>query len=198
LCERHIGGFNRLSYEEKIYSIVARTQQSELRLPKPIPVTINEINKIRELKNYRHEKIVFTLLVLAKYYRLTNTSKDIIHNQYFINIKFNSIYRLAHTSKKKGENIPYILYKGGYLIDTNKLNVYRIAFTDTDDQSDPYVIVDDMENIVGFYKPYCCECGKTIEKKSNRQQMCDDCWKEHRTIQNRENFNRWYQKHKND
>lgn len=184
LCEKHIGGFNRLSYEERIYSIIARTQKSELRLPKPIPITINEINKIRELKNYRHEKIIFTLLVLAKYYKITNPSKTVNteNKKYYYTIKFSSLLRAAHTSQKKDENIRHILYKGGYIVDTNILHNYLITFADMDDQSEPYVVVEDMENIIHYYPPYCGSCGKPIAKISNRQTICDDCWLDSRMI----------------
>lgn len=174
-CEKHISGFNKILYEEKIYSIVSRSKKSGLRISQPVPITTKEIQKIRELQNYRHEKIIFTLLVMAKHYRLTNTSANIKHDQYFLHIKFNTIYRLAHTSRRKDENIPYILYKGGYIIDTNKRNVYHICFTDTNDDSDVYLTVEDMDNIPAWYKPACVECGREFEKTSSRRKLCDDC-----------------------
>jgi len=196
LCEDHISGFNQIMYEERINKIIRSSTKSSLRRPKPVPITKSEIEKIRELKNYRYEKIIFTLLVLAKYYKITSTSDKVSSDKYFINLNFNSIFRLAHTSQKKDENIAHILYTGGYIIDTNKKDTYMIVFTDVTDESDPVIVVDDMEDIIKFYQPYCSVCGTTISKNSNRQQMCDECWKEKRAIQNRENFNRWYDKHK--
>jgi ribosomal protein S8 len=175
-CERHVG-FNRLMSEEWVYTTIDNSKKFGLRLPKPVAITKNEITKIRELKNYRYEKIIFTLLVLAKYYKITDPSKNpnIQNKKYYYTIKFSSLLRLAHTSQKKDENILHILYKGGYIVDTNKLHNYLITFTDMDDDSEIYLIIGDIENAVSFYKSICIECGKEFEKTNSRRQLCDVC-----------------------
>ena len=38
--------------------------------------------------------------------------------------------------------------------------------------------IDDLNNIVSFYPFYCGVCGKVIEKGSNRQTMCKQCYVE--------------------
>lgn len=70
---------------------------------------------------------------------------------------------------------------------------------------DNYVIKYFCKSLTGYMKNYvrnmssgnyinCKKCGVLIKKTNNRQKFCPTCWKEIRQEQNRNNFNRWYQK----
>ena len=37
-----------------------------------------------------------------------------------------------------------------------------------------------MNNIPSFYKSLCEKCGKEIEKKSAKHNLCNNCWKDNK------------------
>ena len=149
------------------------------------------------------------MLVLGKYYKLTNVamkqdggkggSKNskskysqnkkpyTPHKEYYINNTPNTIHRLAHTSKKKGENIFHYLYINGFINNVIKTDSYVLTFTTTDDDSATEILVTDINDIIRFYPPYCEQCGKELIKKSNSHKMCLEC----QDILRKEKKNNW-------
>ena len=63
-----------------------------------------------------------------------------------------------------------------------------------DNQSEEYMRVTDFLNIVSFYKPLCEKCEKEIDRNSNRQKMCQECWNE----KHRENSRKTMKKIRNN
>ena len=118
------------------------------------------------------------MLALGKYFKLTNTSSKSNSKEYYIGSNNSTIFRMAHTSQKKGERIMHILYEMNFIDNNVRTDSYFLKFTNTDDNSDISFYVTDIDDIIKFYPPHCDVCGKDIEKKGNRQSMCDDCWKE--------------------
>lgn len=185
-CFNFDKNFNLLLHEQKIDSIIKKESDTRLRVPIDVIVTQNEVEKIKELKNFRYEKIIFTMLVIAKYNKFTNVSnKNSISDKYFFNGKLTQAFRLAHSSQKKNENIGFILYQNGYISDTRKKDTFIITFTDVNDISEPKIIVNDINNIYLFWKASCENCGKEIKKNSNSHILCQDCYKERKKEQNR-------------
>jgi hypothetical protein len=85
--------------------------------------------------------------------------------------------KIAHVLRKKNENIENILYKMGYVSDLKRKDSYILLFTDTHDQSETEIVVDDIENVHLFWKPVCADCGEIIEMSSNRKVVCSNCKK---------------------
>jgi len=185
-CYQYEPEFNEIRQMSKIDYAVRQSDKSLLRIPTDIPITRNELEKIRTLKNYRYEKILFTMLVLGKHYKLTNTRMNkSLSKQYFINNKDSEIYRLAHTSKKKDENIFHFLYKNGFIDNNLRYNSYFLTFTDMDDDSEIVLFVNNMNKIIEFYKATCVNCGIEIERTGRSQKMCANCWKDINKTQTR-------------
>jgi hypothetical protein len=175
---------------------MGKSKRNKLRIPVNILITKNEIEIIKGLKNYRYEKILFTMLVLAKYFKFTNTSveKKKSHseniNKYFLNKKFNSILKYAHTSQKKNENIKHYLIENKLIEQTYNGKAFKILFTDMNDCSEEVICITDIDNLIDFYPPYCEDCGKILEKKY-KHNKCLSCYQEYRKNIIRDNKNNW-------
>lgn len=174
LYEKWDKNFNIIIFEDKIDKVIKKSLKYELKIPIDVPITKNEVEKIRLLKNYRYEKIVFVMLVLAKHNSLTNKAK---YDKYYFSGKLSAIYRIAKVSQMKNENIGHKLYKLGYIEDTQKKDNFKIMFTDSNDSSETEIVVNNMNCIHKFLKPNCNLCGKEIDKKSKKQFLCEDCYK---------------------
>jgi hypothetical protein len=180
--------YNEILDDPIIIRQINKSKKYKLRIPIDINITENELNKIKELHNYRYEKFLFTMLVLGKYEKNTNVSdKEITNENYYVNQKKPTIYRLSHTSKKKNENIIYELGQKELIENVTNItkyknsdNTYLIKFTNINDNSLIKIIVTDIENIINFYPPYCEQCGNSLEKKSKMHCLCDKCYKEKR------------------
>lgn len=184
-CKKFDPNFNLFLFESKIDNIIKKTN-GNLRIPIDIPVTEKEVEKIKELKNFRYEKILFTMLVFAKYNKLTNNSpKGNLTEKYFYNGKLSHLFRIAHSSQKKNENIGYVFYQNGYISDIRKKDTFIINFTDMADNSPVKILVNDIKNTYKFWKSYCVECGEYMEKRSNSHILCKKCYKNRKKEQNK-------------
>lgn len=166
-------------YQEFIYKLIRTSRGSELRFFQSVPFRKNEFNKIRKLNNYRLEKLLFTMLVLAKYFFITKQNKEEHnekYNNYSLTIKESSLLRMAKISKRKNENLIYLLIENKFIFRTDNGNF--ILFFEKDDDSEVLFYIEDINKIYEYYKPHCEICGIEIEKRNNRHSMCSDCWKE--------------------
>lgn len=115
-CNKFIDEFTESIYAEKIEKALIVSSKVGLRVCADVPVTERELQMIRKLKNYRYEKVLFTMLVLGKYYYLTNPgNKNARVNRYYVNLDPKEILRRSRTSLKRGENIFHRLYRLGLL-----------------------------------------------------------------------------------
>jgi hypothetical protein len=182
-CQIHEPGFNEIIFADRILFVVNKSSKLSLRLPVSVPITENEINAIRSVGNYRFEKVLFTMLVLGKYYRLSNpNAKDTLAKAYYVNDNINTILKLAHTSQKKDENILHSLYNLGLIDYNKKLGTYVVKFANSSDTSGVVATVTDLKRLLEFYPLYCTACGKNMERTGRNQKLCGDCWKERQKI----------------
>ena len=189
-CAKFLNLYDEDLYAEKIDQIIKTANKLNLRIPVDVPVTKKEIDSIKEIGNYKFEKVLFTMLVLAKYYKLTNPSKKNTNSQYYyVNNSFNEILKHAHTSQK-GNEIVHALYNLGKIDRSKIIDSYIIKFTDDQDDSNVEIIVSNINDITSFYPFYCLDCGKQIEKTGRNHKICDDCWKTKQRTMSRENMRR--------
>jgi len=178
-CEKFEPTYNEILHTERILRAIKRAKSFDLRLPQNVPITKNEILKIKEVGNYRYEKVLFTLLAVGKYYKITNTNKKkSISKDYYVNCSQNEILKLAHVIRKKDEGIFYELFRRGFIGENQKTSSIILKFTNIDDNSENEILIDDMDKIADFYPARCSTCGKIIQKNSNRHTLCENCWKE--------------------
>lgn len=172
-CKKYNKEFVEYIYIDDIEYAIRRSEKNSLRIPQDIPITRNELERIRSLKNYRYEKVLFILLVLGKYFKITNTGKKSTSSTYYIpSMPFNNIFRLAHVTQKKNENILYYLYKNEFIGNNYVTDSIFLKFTNVEDNSDVEFYVTNINDIIKFYPKYCLICGKKIEDNKKYHLEC--------------------------
>ena len=178
-------GYNEVLFSNQLDKIVKDSVKIPLRIPKPVYITKNEINKIRSVHNYKMEKILFVLLVVSRYYKLM---RDKEYNGYYVNQTFSSILSLAHVYAKKSDKeiMQHVLRDLGFIRPIEPDGIHKSNGKDNlqllydDENSEKTIYITDMNKIIEFYPFFCSVCGKITEKKSNRQKMCDECFYKNR------------------
>ncbi len=166
-------------YQNFINRIIITSKKYNLIISEPVPFRKNELEKIRTLKNYRLEKLLFTILILSKYdFIMKSKNEDYKndYNNYTLNLKDSTVLRFAKISKKKDEDLFHELILSG-LMKHVRGGGFDVILFDRDDTSDILFYVEDINNIWSYYKPYCEICGIEIEKRNNRHSLCNECYK---------------------
>lgn len=147
-----------------------------------IPITQKELDTIKEIKNPARERLVFTLLVIAKYNNLKSET-----NNSWINYSMDVWFKLARVACKVDDR-PYMIYdlkEAGLVEVSKKITRFNIRITFVDDESDPVLKITDMRELGYQYQnlgpkskiKLCKRCGKPYKVKSSKERnpYCIDC-----------------------
>ena len=187
-CNKFNPDFNEVIFGKRLEIAVRNANKYAMKLPFNIKITEEEINKIRSIDNYRYEKILFTMLVIARYNK--KNSRD-----YYTNEKMATILKLARVYATKAEKakLKNDLYKLGMIEAVLGRNVskesYRLLYAQED--SPTAIEVVDLSNPTQYYKPLCEICKKEIVKRGQNHRMCGSCFKEHRRTDVRLNVQKY-------
>jgi hypothetical protein len=183
-CEKFTPNFNEILSRNKIDSAIKDSEEYGLRFPIDIAVTNTELDIIKNYGDYKRQKILFVMLVIAKYFKYNDTKlvpldKTKYNNEFYVNDTFINILKIAKVNVSRIERM-YILndLQQSKLIATKKTKrsvSFKINFVC--ESSDSAIIVNDMNNIIEFYPFYCEKCGKILEKTGRRQKYCKECYK---------------------
>jgi hypothetical protein len=174
-CIKFNPAYNEIFFYKKIQYVLRTSKKYELVIPKPVPITQKEIDIIKDLHDYKAEKVLFVLLVVAKHFKL-----NVGYKKYYAHIMRTEMFTLAKINATKEERNAIIYKLDGQmgLIDNQIfLNRKDMTFivTFVDEESEPVFYINDFKNIVGFYPYYCSVCGKEIEKRSSTHEFCREC-----------------------
>jgi hypothetical protein len=179
-CQKYNSDFNEILARNKIENAILNSQKFSLRLKMDVNITQSELDTIKK-NNYKIQRILFILLVIAKYFKYNNTSiKQKEPTKYdanfYVSEKFTTIIKMANinVSKKERHALSLALTKSG-LVTPTLVGSLQINFVD--DNSPVVIVVTDMNNIISFLPFFCANCGKEIEEKAKRHDFCDECYK---------------------
>lgn len=183
-CKKFVPNFNEILSRKKINDAIDTSQEYSLRLPMDVNVTESELDIIKNCGDYKRQKILFVMLVIAKYFkyndtRLTPKNSGEHDNDFYVNDTFINVLKMANVNVSKIErmNILYDLEQSELITTINprgKNISYMINFVCED--SNVAIVVNDMNNIVGFYPFYCEKCGRKIKNKSKMRNLCNQCY----------------------
>lgn len=147
-----------------------------------IPITQKELDTIKEIKNPARERLVFTLLVIAKFNNLKSET-----NNNWINYPMEMWFKLARVACKVDDR-PHMIYdlkEVGLVEVSKKITRFNIRITFVDNESDPVLKITDMRELGYQYQnlgpkskiKLCKRCGKPYKVKSSkaRNPYCTDC-----------------------
>jgi hypothetical protein len=142
-------------------------------------ITRSELRTIKQISGKLLQRLMFTMLCLAKYGNATSST-----NNNWVNRKDKDIFCLANiavTSKRQSLMINDLWNMGliGYsrVVDNVNINVKSI-----DEDSPVELFIGDFRNLGNQYMKYCGEkyiecqcCGKVVKERHGRQKYCPEC-----------------------
>lgn len=145
-----------------------------------ISITKSEILKIQSLKGKLLQRLMFTMLCLAKYGNAISPT-----NNSWVNKKDRDIFRLANiavTTKRQSLMIND-LWTAGYVGYSNVVDNINLNVKIVDDDSPEEILITDFRELGYQYSRYCgenfteCEsCGRLIKESTNgRRKFCKEC-----------------------
>lgn len=186
-CIKYNPQFNKIIYGDKLDSVIKKSEKQELRISSGVFITEKEIDFLREIKNYKIEKILFIMLIIAKNSKIVNKSDN---ENYYINLKFSTIVSMAkvYINKEERNDIKHYLFINefiknippNYYNTRNNLENFGLNFIFDNSGSKIFVPPNSMSCAISFYKPICQNCGKEIKRYSEKNKLCNDCWQEKR------------------
>ena len=162
-----------------------------------VGITQNELDKIASVNGGMAQRVLFTLLCLAK---LGNAISP--KNNNWVNREHKDIFSLANSrtinQKRRCDMLRWMWNNG--LIDFSKIvDNINIRVMIVDDESPVVIRVGDFRNLGNQYRMYCgenymqCECcGVVIKKNANNQRYCRDC----HIVEQKKQKKKWYQDNK--
>lgn len=163
---------------------ISKAKKRDLLKIDYVPVTQKELDTIKALKNPVRERLVFTLLVIAKFNNLKSET-----NNNWINYSMDVFFKLARVTCKVDErpNMLYDLKEAGLLEVSKKITHFNIRVTFVDNESDPVLKITDMRELGYQYQELgvkskikrCKRCGIPYKVKSSKggTPYCTDCQK---------------------
>ena len=196
-CYKYNPEYNEVIFGNTIDKAIRNGKKGNLWIPKNVVITKDEIQRIKQINNYRYEKILFALLVCAKFQKQKSNNdgkKNIagMASRYFANQTMGSVLSLAkvHANRKEQAIIRADIYKLRYTLSLrkNKLGGFEILYADTNYNADNiFAEITSRDDIIDFYPPYliCLGCGKEIDKVGNNKKYCQQCWQKTKNERNK-------------
>ena len=170
---------NIVKWQNTIDSLVKTCDKYELVDVSGFAITQSEMDKIQSLNGKLLQRLMFTMLCLAK---LGNEISPA--NNCWVNKRDKDIFSLANISitTKRQSLMINDLWTLGYIgysrvVDNTNINVKIIDY-----ESPTVLFVTDFRNLGNQYMRYCGEkyfecqcCGIVVKKESNVQRYCKEC-----------------------
>ncbi|MEQ2717651.1 hypothetical protein [Fusicatenibacter saccharivorans] len=191
-CNRYYIDFNYIVKFQDIDNAVASSRLYKLKLPLPTPITKKEWEKICTIENDNYRRMLFVMLVDAKYHRLhsisiENSAAITEDTLFYCHMEKRDIYKAGACKFKNAEEKNFslgCLYREGVFdITNNKYRSWFVKFVDiSDDSGDVLDYITDYDHLNLHYERLCgkkigtCKiCGKLF--KQGKTKTSDYCYK---------------------
>ena len=166
-------------WEQNIHNIVCTAKQKTLQKIDGVCISENELENIRQIGNATQERLMFTLLCLAKLNNIKNKS-----NNNWVNYDWKTIFTLAHISGGNMDRAQRLnrLYDIGYIQPASKNTSLNVRVVYINDDSPIAFCISDFRELGLEYVNYvrggfarCQGCGKLYAHTKHNRLYCDDC-----------------------
>ena len=164
-CNRYYIDFNYIVKFQDIDNAVASSRLYKLKLPLPTPITKKEWEKICTIENDNYRRMLFVMLVDAKYHRLhsisiENSAAITEDTLFYCHMEKRDIYKAGACKFKNAEEKNFslgCLFKNGLFdITNNKYRSWFVKFVDISDNPDDVLdYITDYDHLNLHYDRLC-------------------------------------------
>lgn len=184
LCDCLKNNYESSKWVSTIDYQVLKSKKYGLKKVDKVEITANEMNVVNQLKNKSHRKILFTMLVISKFYNEVSEN-----NNNWVNLEYKQIFGLANVAMtiKNQALLVNELYKQNLISISRKVGKPNIQVNFVDSKSDSTKIVLTINRLWNLGKEYllycgenyirCEKCGDIIKNYRNSNKYCKRCAK---------------------
>ena len=164
---------------DSIFYQVVKSKKYNLKKVDNVIVTKSEIEIIQSVKGKSRQKVLFTLLILAKYYNAVSDK-----NKNWTNLEYKKIFKLANVQLSIQNQALLIndLYNCGFVNVSKNVGKPNIQVNFVDNESDTVLTITRLKDLGKEYLMFCREdyircqkCGTLVKNYRNTNKYCKTC-----------------------
>ena len=164
---------------DSIFYQVVKSKKYNLKKVDNVIVTKSEMEIIQSVKGKSRQKVLFTLLVLAKYYNAVSDK-----NKNWTNLEYKKIFKLANVQLSIQNQALLIndLYNCGFVNVSKNVGKPNIQVNFVDNESDTVLTITRLKDLGKEYLIFCGEdyircqkCGTLVKNYKNTNKYCKTC-----------------------
>lgn len=164
---------------DSIFYQVIKSKKYNLKKVNNVIVTKSEIEIIQSVKGKSRQKVLFTLLILAKYYNAVSDK-----NKNWTNLEYKKIFKLANVQLSIQNQALLIndLYNCGFVNVSKNVGKPNIQVNFVDNESDTVLTIARLKDLGKEYLMFCGEdyircqkCGTLVKNYKNTNKYCKTC-----------------------
>lgn len=164
---------------DSIFYQVIKSKKYNLKKVDNVIVTKSEMEIIQSVKGKSRQKVLFTLLILAKYYNAVSDK-----NKNWTNLEYKKIFKLANVQLSIQNQALLIndLYNCGFVNVSKNVGKPNIQVNFVDNESDTVLTITRLKDLGKEYLMFCGEdyircqkCGTLVKNYKNTNKYCKAC-----------------------
>ena len=164
---------------DSIFYQVTKSKKYNLKKVDNVIVTKSEMEIIQSVKGKSRQKVLFTLLILAKYYNAVSDK-----NKNWTNLEYKKIFKLANVQLSIQNQALLIndLYNCGFVNVSKNVGKPNIQVNFVDNESDGVLTITRLKDLGKEYLMFCGEdyircqkCGTLVKNYKNTNKYCKTC-----------------------
>ena len=164
---------------DSIFYQVVKSKKYNLKKVDNVVVTKSEMEIIQSVKGKSRQKVLFTLLVLSKYYNAVSDK-----NKNWTNLEYKKIFKLANVQLSIQNQALLIndLYNCGFVNVSKNVGKPNIQVNFVDNESDAVLTITRLKDLGKEYLMFCGEdyircqkCGTLVKNYKNTNKYCKTC-----------------------
>ena len=164
---------------DSIFYQVVKSKKYNLKKVDNVIVTKSEMEIIQSVKGKSRQKVLFTLLILAKYYNAVSDK-----NKNWTNLEYKKIFKLANVQLSIQNQALLIndLYNCGFVNVSKNVGKPNIQVNFVDNESDDVLTITRLKDLGKEYLMFCGEdyircqkCGTLVKNYKNTNKYCKTC-----------------------
>jgi hypothetical protein len=183
-CQDHDPFFYPVPRRNTIKSLIKKSNDILIDYTDPIDIRESELQKIKIIKNFKLQQIALGILAITK--RNFKYSNGYINRYFWRDIR--NVVNFRRTTNLEIEKCFTLMDELEMVFPSWNVNSHKLLILDNNTPVIFHLSADkELKGLGAKYKEmvggeilYCSNCEKPILKRSNRQFLCEECWREHR------------------